>query len=308
MTNTKFIDARFFEGDATALEDRLREFLQTFRKRKMARALMVADDCKPELDHLEIDDFGDDLLRGVNISVAENRMIRRRAALVFQRRMAASGLAHLKADEVKRLSVLKDGASLTPPGTEAWADELAATLHGQMPWMAPATETAWHALRRSAQRGDPGLRLPPMLLNGPAGIGKSVWARKLASGRRKADQALRFELDAAGLTGAAVDVKDYEITALGPWLCRVAQEKEQCGLALVPLRVEIVILRSGPIAASLQLTSACRNGALGQIFDRMVKWAHPLCRCHQRGKSWLLRVRTCESTVSVFGMRWRKSR
>lgn len=43
MTHTKFIDARFFEGDATALEDRLREFLQTYRKRKMARALMVVD-------------------------------------------------------------------------------------------------------------------------------------------------------------------------------------------------------------------------------------------------------------------------
>ena len=92
----------------------------------------------PKINHLEIDDFGDDLLRGVNISVAENRMIRRRAALVYQRRMAASGLAHLKADEVKRLSVLKDRAILTPPGNEAWADELAATLHSEMPWMAPA--------------------------------------------------------------------------------------------------------------------------------------------------------------------------
>ena len=48
MTHTKFIDVRFFEGDATALEDRLRELLQTFRKRKMARALMVTDGCKPE--------------------------------------------------------------------------------------------------------------------------------------------------------------------------------------------------------------------------------------------------------------------
>lgn len=37
-----------------------------------------------------------------------------------------------------------------------------------------------HALRRSVQRGDAGLRLPPLLLNGPAGIGKSVWARRLA--------------------------------------------------------------------------------------------------------------------------------
>ena len=39
---------------------------------------------------------------------------------------------------------------------------------------------AWYALRRSAHSGEAGLRLPPMILNGPAGIGKSVWARRLA--------------------------------------------------------------------------------------------------------------------------------
>ncbi len=98
MTHTKFIDTRFFDGDAMALEDRLRELLQTFRKRKMSRVLMGADRSTSEIAHLDIDDFGDDLLRGENISVADNRMIRRRAALVFQRRMAASSLAHLKAD------------------------------------------------------------------------------------------------------------------------------------------------------------------------------------------------------------------
>ena len=152
MTHTKFIDARFFEGDVSALEDRLREFLQTFRKRKMARAFMVAGDSLPGIEHLEIDDFGDDLLRGVNISMMDNRMIRRRAALVFQRRMAASGMTHLKQDEIKKLSVLKDGAILIPPGNEAWADDLAAALHAEMPWMAPATEAAWHALRRAARR------------------------------------------------------------------------------------------------------------------------------------------------------------
>lgn len=108
------------------------------------------------------------------------KKIRRRAATLFQRRMTLSGFAHLKPEEIKRLSVLKAGANLTPPGDEAWADEVAAALHAEMPWMAPATEAAWHALRRSAQRGDVGLRLPPLLLNGPAGIGKSVWARRLA--------------------------------------------------------------------------------------------------------------------------------
>jgi hypothetical protein len=46
--------------------------------------------------------------------------------------------------------------------------------------MGRATEYAWHALRRSAQRGEPVL-IRPVFLNGPPGIGRSVWARSLAA-------------------------------------------------------------------------------------------------------------------------------
>ncbi|MGP3697944.1 hypothetical protein [Rhodobacter sp. NSM] len=35
-------------------------------------------------------------------------------------------------------------------------------------------------MRRSVQSGDTGLQLPPMLLYGPPGIGKSRWASRLA--------------------------------------------------------------------------------------------------------------------------------
>lgn len=48
-----------------------------------------------------------------------------------------------------------------------------------MPWIGPATEYAWHAMRRGARRGE-AIRMRPVILNGPPGIGKSVWARKLA--------------------------------------------------------------------------------------------------------------------------------
>ena len=62
-----------------------------------------------------------------------------------------------------------------------WADEVAATLHEDMPWMGRATEYVWYALRRFAQRGEP-VTLWPVILNGPPEIGESVWARCLATG------------------------------------------------------------------------------------------------------------------------------
>ena len=49
----------------------------------------------------------------------------------------------------------------------------------EMPWMAPATEAAWHALRRSARLGEP-VRVGPLVLVGPPGVGKTAWARRLA--------------------------------------------------------------------------------------------------------------------------------
>ncbi len=107
--------------------------------------------------------------------------IHRRARALHDRAEAATGLAHLSAATRARLAVLRDGTDLVTIPTEHRADEIAAALHADMPWMAPATETVWHAMRRSVREGDPGLRLPPLLLVGPPGIGKSHWARALGS-------------------------------------------------------------------------------------------------------------------------------
>ncbi|WP_299821509.1 AAA family ATPase [uncultured Jannaschia sp.] len=108
--------------------------------------------------------------------------IHRRARAVHDRAEAATGLAHLSAATRARLSVLRAGADLVAIPTEHRADEIAAALHADMPWMAPATETVWHAMRRSVREGDPGLRLSPLLLVGPPGIGKRSEGRARALG------------------------------------------------------------------------------------------------------------------------------
>ncbi|KGJ02235.1 hypothetical protein IT41_17965 [Paracoccus halophilus] len=90
-----------------------------------------------------------------------------------------SGLSHPNRDEREKLSVLRDGVGLVRIASEDRADELAAVLHAEMPWMAPATGHAWQAMRRSVREGWPGFRLPPVILDGPPGIGKTRWARRL---------------------------------------------------------------------------------------------------------------------------------
>ncbi|WP_438362829.1 AAA family ATPase [Nioella halotolerans] len=104
-----------------------------------------------------------------------------RAQAYVERARAASGTAHLKREEKQRLAAVTDGVRAMTVETESRADEIAADIHTRMPWMAPATEVAWHAMRRCAQEGAPVFRLPPMLLVGPPGIGKSHWSRALAA-------------------------------------------------------------------------------------------------------------------------------
>lgn len=107
------------------------------------------------------------------------KRVARRAASLAARKEASSGLAHLRREDREQLKALSNGAGLIEVRGEHHADELAAQLHSELPWMAPATAEVWQAMRRSVREGQPGLRLPPLLLDGPPGIGKSHWARRL---------------------------------------------------------------------------------------------------------------------------------
>ncbi|MDF3605793.1 AAA family ATPase [Paracoccus sp. DMF-8] len=117
----------------------------------------------------------------IRFSAKDEERIKRRVRRIPELRKAASGLEHLKRDDRERLEVLKDGARLIRIPGEHRADEIAAALHEDMPWMAPATELVWHAMRRSVREGAPGLTIPPLQLTGPPGIGKSYFGRRLAA-------------------------------------------------------------------------------------------------------------------------------
>lgn len=148
-------------------------------KHKLMAARLDAE-CRPS-DLAKGDDLPSAETPGeIKFTYEERTKIIQRAEQLIKRRYAASGMGHLKPDDLKKLEVLKRGVRLTKIETEHQADEVAGALHAEFPWMAPATQAVWDAIRHSVRVGAPGVRIAPILLDGPPGIGKSAWARALA--------------------------------------------------------------------------------------------------------------------------------
>lgn len=123
----------------------------------------------------------DDLVQPYNlVTDADLRRIKRRAMRLLERVHSSTGMYHLSEENRARLTPLRGGVPVAYVATEHEADEIAAALHAEMPWMAPATEEVWRGLRASAREGLPGVRFNPLVLVGSPGIGKSHWARRLA--------------------------------------------------------------------------------------------------------------------------------
>ena len=190
----RLIDLPQYDTDSAAIEKRMTGFLTGLRERRLLLAYfrdlrereqvlapappyVRSDLRKPDLRKLR---SRARLLRYGSLPNRDHLRIKRRAEALAARRRKANGLGHLKDKEEKeRLRpLLGDVPAVTVP-SEHRADEIAASLHEEMPWMAPATEAAWQALRRSAREGGP-VRIGPLLLVGPPGVGKTAWANRLA--------------------------------------------------------------------------------------------------------------------------------
>jgi len=172
MTKIKFIEARFFEisQDEREVRRRLGRHLRVLRASAWGISPLIPDDFDDRLR------WEEDLLQ-VPLDQEDDAKLSRRARKLTERRAAASGLKHLGSHDRRVLEVLRDGVRLVQIRSEDHADEIASALHTEMPWMAPAIDIFWKAMRRSVRIGDAGFRLSPLLLDGPPGIGKSMWGR-----------------------------------------------------------------------------------------------------------------------------------
>jgi hypothetical protein len=159
--------------DQDVVFDRLANFLLQLRRTKLASELIGGDENSKGLGSERFDDVADGLSDGSGLTWDDRKRIRSRAERIVERRKEASGLAHLKDKEIRTLKPLTAGVRLVEPKSEHWLDEVVASLHEEMPWMAPATNEVWIALQQSAKSGDP-VKIPPLLLNGQTRIGKSV--------------------------------------------------------------------------------------------------------------------------------------
>ncbi|MEP3638031.1 MAG: AAA family ATPase [Paracoccaceae bacterium] len=149
------------------LQSRLEDFY-----RKLVRNREGSDFLNPE--KLWIDDLSDS-----DIPFAVTQKIKRRVKRYQLRRKKLSGVSHLRTEDRDTLKSVLPSVSASYID-DAGADSLAAVLHDRYPWMSYATEHVWLELRQSARTGAPAC-VSPVLLDGPPGIGKSAWARSLAT-------------------------------------------------------------------------------------------------------------------------------
>ncbi|MCU9847824.1 AAA family ATPase [Defluviimonas sp. WL0024] len=138
------------------------------------------------------------------------------------RRLREAGLTRVKEDLRNELIALaRSGGKLVGPTSLDEVDILAARLHAESPWMFALTTFLMRHMRGFVRSGGVGLHLPPIILAGPPGVGKSWWARSVAG--------------AAGLPLRLIDVGS------GTAAFRVAGTEKGWGTAQPGLPVECVL-------------------------------------------------------------------
>lgn len=123
MTRIRFIKANFASSDET-IADVQDRFVEHLRKLRSPPDETPADGEDAESEQLSMAITRHNF-RG-RLPKSDVAKIKARAGRIIAARAVASGLSHLKPDEVERLSVLRQGVRLAAIHSEDQADEIAA--------------------------------------------------------------------------------------------------------------------------------------------------------------------------------------
>jgi hypothetical protein len=112
----------------------------------------------------------------------DERFAKRKGQQARDRHIRASGLERLaEAEQDQLIRLARVGAALTGPANREDVDAWAAALHAAAPWMSEISTFLMRHMRRSVRAGHRGLSVPPIILVGPPGDGKTTFARLIAA-------------------------------------------------------------------------------------------------------------------------------
>lgn len=115
----------------------------------------------------------------VNFVYEAAREHHRMEAGYYDRALKNAGQKGEVQEFVKKLAT--SHPALVGPSTSHAVDEMITELHASAPWMADVSTWIYKAVRARYNTGQTWLALPPVILVGPPGCGKSTYARKLAA-------------------------------------------------------------------------------------------------------------------------------
>lgn len=112
------------------------------------------------------------------LSFEQARRARKRGQRLYECRLHRSGLSGLKEDQRDRVMALaRSGAQVAGPLTVHEVDQWAAEVHHRTPWLGDVTAYLMRLMRSRVATGRLGLSMPPLLLVGEPGNGKSWYAQ-----------------------------------------------------------------------------------------------------------------------------------
>ena len=205
-----------------ALIQRLEAYRRRLRLKRIARAetdpavsfsieeigmLCELDTCLDmPPDDLSGDVYADDFAADAG-SAASMRLRDRAAGWLIRRNDAyLQQVAHLKTEERLQIEQAIGRGRVAGIVSQHQMHERIAALHAEAPWMSPAATAVMEAMTRETARGPAPLRIPPLILLGAPGIGKTEWAQRI----RQVFQVPSISLDVGASNGGTFALSGVE--------------------------------------------------------------------------------------------------